>query len=263
MTALRLSHGGAMLALTASLTGTLVAGCSVPEFLRTHKYPAFDQGRVERVDEPVSVVTTNVHHIRVGTLRDGRSVQWMPLEVVLRSQSNFDWSKLREHVIVAEEARGTHQHGPNTTRQIYLLPETFVPDTVNVKRPKEERSAPRLGETTPLSVPPGPYDDSLKAQERRFLGELDAGEDARKRWHTRLTMVCLTAQTGDASATSLPRCFYSGRRYSLVLGDTLDRTHVPAEYPFRVENRNGPLGFVSGIALISAFVAAEVVKWGP
>jgi hypothetical protein len=226
----------------ALITGALY-GCAA---LRTHKYPAFDELRVERVGEPVSVLTTNVNSLRDVRLPSGRLVQAMPIEIIRRQQSAFSWITLAGHVAMPND-------GPTRSddaRQVYLLASSQTVDSAKVAASASAPFSPTIAALVA-------HEDSLlAASERATLEALDQ----RDAWHASLRVVCVPRHLSGVTTRTVDRCLFSGHGYRLEVGDQATPSTPVAVYPFRVENRNGLLGVVAGLAIISAFVTAEVVK---
>ena len=217
------------------------AGCAR---LRTNKYPAFDDTRVERVGEPVTVITTNVHSIQIEPLGDERSVQAMPVLMIRRRQSGITWSSLVGHVKVPDISNPP----TNTGRKIYLVGEITEGrrDSTGVRRFD-------VSQTFSLEQmkPAGLAADDIARREKEFLATLDADTTWRV---VPMLLVCIPPSRAEQPVQFDPRCFHSGHRYRLEIGNGQPQ----AVYPFRVENRNGLLGIAVGLTAIAAFVVAEV-----
>ena len=72
-----------------------------------------------------------------------------------------------------------------------------------------------------------------------------------------MMLVCLPSAKPASTADEDERCFMAGGEYRVILTPT-DPQRPVAVYPFRLERRNGVLGFVTGLTLISGFVLASV-----
>jgi hypothetical protein len=228
-----------------ALLVTVLVSTAACDRLRTNKYPAFDDARVERVGEPVTVITTNVHSIERETLRDGSVVQAMPVLMVRRRQPGIKWSSLSGNVSVPD-VRDTSL---NAGRRIYLVGEAKegAPDSSGARRLEVSQTF-SLKQMRPPGLAPG----DIAERERAFLEKLDADSTWRA---VPMLLVCLQSPVAARRAELDARCFHSGHRYRLEVGATEPR----AVYPFRVENRNGALGIAVGLAGIATFVALEVI----
>ncbi|MEO7455242.1 MAG: hypothetical protein ABIY52_03215 [Gemmatimonadaceae bacterium] len=203
-------------------------------------YPAFVRDRVERVGEPFSIVSSEVRTLQTLRLEDRRLVQGMPIFMVRRTAK---WLELAGKVRVPSAFQESRQP----------MLKTFVIGTVTSDDKTKQATVelPSLPEELRTVGDPVAY---LEQRQTEFLGRLDQDVSVRG---APMMLVCLPTQKPESKADEKERCFESGGEYLALLAP-VDTLRPVAVYPFRLERRNGLLGFVGGISLITAGILASV-----
>ena len=240
----RLHSGATRRLLVLGASSALSACGSLPGPLQTHSMPVFSPDRVQKIGEPIGVVMVGARKLESIQLTDGRIVQAIPVFLQRHRSDDATWSELKGAVAIPlKDVVGSEMRA-----NVYVIGRTdraVDKDFVAV----QALPAQKLMEVNVSNVNP---DDDLRAKQDAYLAALDAGvptAGSTERRPFRSADVLLVCVPRDASVSS--RCFEPGGQYTLAI-------HLPernpADFPFRMERRNGVLGALTGAVIIFTFL---------